>query len=79
MKRGLAALLLAAVLPLSALPLSVQAITVGSPKYGKNYATNVTLNGNQAHDIVEIAKTQKYKSGTILPAPPPQPLPLRAM
>ena len=45
---------------------TAHAVSAGSPKYGKNYNTSVTLTGNYAQDICAIAKAQKGKSGSSL-------------
>lgn len=41
---------------------TAMAVAIGSPKYGKNYNTGVTMTGDHATDIVTIAKAQKGKT-----------------
>ena len=68
MKRIIAALLcfvLTASFLLATVP-GAHAVSAGSPKYGKNYNTSVTLTGNYGQDISAIAKAQKGKSGSSL-------------
>ena len=58
MKKRILCLLLALLMLCSTVS---AAITPGKPKYGSGYATNVTLTGDLASDIITVAKAQRSK------------------
>ncbi|MBR5515701.1 MAG: InlB B-repeat-containing protein, partial [Clostridia bacterium] len=69
MKKRIISFIICIVMLFCTIPFSASAaITPGKPKYGSasGYGTSFTLTGNQANDVIAVAKAQVYKSGSTL-------------
>ncbi|MBQ9913945.1 MAG: hypothetical protein IJO73_06940 [Clostridia bacterium] len=69
MKKRIASFVLIVIMLLSVFAVSSFAvITPGKPVYGKasGYGSKFTLTGNQANDVIAVAKAQVYKKGSEL-------------